>query len=385
MRILVLICISLFILSACTSQATVGGAVTEGEPTPIPTAIVPNVPIYQVERGDVTYQRRFSGRISPVVSMPLQFQIDGRILETYVTAGEDVTTDTVLAILDTGALAVELLAAEEELAIAQSLLDSAESQIKFDQAEALLNLDLAQLRLDYAIEQAGNPPSAADEFQIRERTIERDLTQITLNRLDSGVDPALRFDVIHAQQRVDSINVAISQAELIAPMDGRLTSITIGAGTQVVADESIGVIADLSKLEVTATLNPSELSELSEGMPVILQRFNLPDQVFDGTIAQLPQPYGTGTDDLVHVQFDTAPTLETFQVGDRLFFTVNIAEREDVLWLPASAIRRFSGRNFVVIQDGGIQQRIDVSLGLEGGDRVEILEGLEENQTVVGP
>ena len=56
-----------------------------------------------------------------------------------------------------------------------------------------------------------------------------------------------------------------------------------------------------------------------------------------------------------------------------------------MLWLPQSAIRQFSGRNFIVVQNEGVQQRVDVRLGLEGDGRVEILEGAEEGQTVIGP
>jgi multidrug efflux pump subunit AcrA (membrane-fusion protein) len=64
---------------------------------------------------------------------------------------------------------------------------------------------------------------------------------------------------------------------------------------------------------------------------------------------------------------------------------ITIAERKNVLWLPASAIRQFGGRDFVVVQEDGVERRVDVRLGLEGNDRVEILEGLEENQRVVAP
>jgi multidrug efflux pump subunit AcrA (membrane-fusion protein) len=53
--------------------------------------------------------------------------------------------------------------------------------------------------------------------------------------------------------------------------------------------------------------------------------------------------------------------------------------------LPIGAIRQFSGRNFVVIQDNGVERRVDVQLGLQGNERVEILEGLEENQRVIAP
>ena len=54
------------------------------------------------------------------------------------------------------------------------------------------------------------------------------------------------------------------------------------------------------------------------------------------------------------------------------------------MWLPPAAIRNFEGRNFVVIQEGDAQRRQDVKLGVKNEDQVEILEGLEEGQTIVG-
>ncbi|UCC61429.1 MAG: secretion protein HlyD, partial [Anaerolineae bacterium] len=59
-------------------------------------------------------------------------------------------------------------------------------------------------------------------------------------------------------------------------------------------------------------------------------------------------------------------------------------EKDDVLWLPPAAIRTFQGREFVIVQEADRQRRADVQIGIESQDRVEILEGLEEDQIVVG-
>ena len=156
-------------------------------------------------------------------------------------------------------------------------------------------------------------------------------------------------------------------------------------GEPVVAFEPIALVADLSVLEVTDEMDADDLSELAEGMPLLIKRAALPGNVYPGKIASLPAPYGLATDDLVHVAFDEQPPADEFKVGDRMNFTVVIEERDDVLWLPSSAIRQFSGRNFIVVQQEGIQRRVDVRLGLEGDGRVEILQGAEEGQTVIGP
>lgn len=385
MRFIVILLLGLSLLTGCASQATFGDAITQGEPTAIPTPVVPSKPVYQVERGKIVYERRFFGRIAPVITEEIAFEIDGRVLEILVERGATVNEGDVLARLDTRALESQLLNAEEELAIAQSIFESADSQVRYDSQRAQLNLEMAQLRLDHAVEQAADPPSADDTLNISLRTIERDLAQVSLDEFTSGVDPQLRFDVTRAQKRVDEIQAAIVKTELVAPMSGRLVYFSPDPGEPMIAYEPIAVVADLSVLEITDEMDADDLSELAEGMTLSIKRASLPGNVYSGAIASLPSPYGLSTDEYVHVAFDEQPPLDEYQVGDRMEFTVKIEERDDVLWLPISAIRQFSGRNFIVVQNEGVQRRVDVRLGLEGDGRVEILEGAEENQTVIGP
>jgi multidrug efflux pump subunit AcrA (membrane-fusion protein) len=63
---------------------------------------------------------------------------------------------------------------------------------------------------------------------------------------------------------------------------------------------------------------------------------------------------------------------------------ITLEQKDNALWLPPAAIRTFQGRDFVVIQDGAAQRRVDVKLGIKGEDRVEVLEGVQEGQVVVG-
>jgi multidrug efflux pump subunit AcrA (membrane-fusion protein) len=65
-------------------------------------------------------------------------------------------------------------------------------------------------------------------------------------------------------------------------------------------------------------------------------------------------------------------------------FRRNWSAKDNVLWLPPQALRVFDGRRFAVVQDGNDQRRVDVKVGIQTADRVEIEEGLEEGQTVVG-
>jgi hypothetical protein len=64
--------------------------------------------------------------------------------------------------------------------------------------------------------------------------------------------------------------------------------------------------------------------------------------------------------------------------------TVILENKPGVLWLPPQAIRIYEGRRFVVVQDGEGQKRVDVKVGIESPERVEIEQGLTAGQVVVG-
>jgi len=64
---------------------------------------------------------------------------------------------------------------------------------------------------------------------------------------------------------------------------------------------------------------------------------------------------------------------------------VQLASKEGVLWLPPDAIRSAGGRTFVIINSDSGPKRVDVEIGLQTRDMVEIISGLEEGQVVVGP
>jgi HlyD family secretion protein len=64
---------------------------------------------------------------------------------------------------------------------------------------------------------------------------------------------------------------------------------------------------------------------------------------------------------------------------------VQLASKEGALWLPPEAIRSAGGRTFVIINSDSGPKRVDVEIGLQTRDKIEIISGLEEGQIVVGP
>lgn len=385
---LLLITLYCLLLAACASPDRRTGPAVD-EPTPIPTPVAAAKTTYTVERGDVVYEQTVSGRVVPLVEAPLVFPMDGVVKEVFFEREDLVQAGEIIAELDTAPLEEELLLAQAQLAIAQTRLTTTQTQLGIDRRRAELAVTLAQLDLDFAVSQAGGFPSPQQQYQIDRLTVLLELAQLDFQELNDTVDPALQADVDQAALHVAELEQAIENAVLVAPLEGRIFSLRLSPGRAVTAAESVGSVADLSQYEISASISPSQMNGLSEGMPVTISLSSRPGEAYTGYIRQLPYPFGSGSqdaeDDSVRITFDTPEMAAAFAVGDRVTITIRVAEQVGVLWLPPAAIREFNGRMFVVIQDDqGNQRRVDVTLGLDGGDRIEIVEGVQEGEVVVG-
>lgn len=339
----------LILLSACSSAAQ-----EIPTPTAIPRPVVPTQPTYEVQRGDVTTQFQFVGRIRPVVEEQLTFRLDGRVRNVYVRQGDTVTAGQVLADLET--------------------LDELENQQAMDD----LNIQRAQIYLDTArlhqqlTEVGEDTPTKPIEVAIRANEVQ--LAQIALDEVMIGVSN--RESVIEA-------------AKIVAPFDGQIMTVGISPGMVVNAFASGIVIADVSGLEVVATLRRAEVEDLTENMEAVVSPVNRPGDSIGGVIRRLPYQ-GTiadaeaASDDTVRVTLEASPDEMGLALNDRVNVTIPLQNQIGVLWLPPQAIRTFEGRRFVVVREGDVEQRVDVRLGLQNQDRVEITEGLTEGQIVVG-
>ncbi|MCC6458601.1 MAG: efflux RND transporter periplasmic adaptor subunit [Caldilineaceae bacterium] len=356
-------------------------------PTPIPTAVVPIKPTYTVQRGELVSQLEFSGRVSPEVEEKLFFRADGRVRTVLSKRNDMVTKGQILAELEIDALERELESAQLELERAQVRLEQAQGDHDYQVAVAQANLDMAQLRL-----QAMQGGAAPDRNAIAIQEKEVELAALDVQRLTEGIDPLLASDVTRAELAVSKLNAEIAESQITAPFDGQLLSIALTPGQAVTAYAPVATVADIEHLEVSAELVSNQMDKLSEGMTASIFLTSRPGVTLNGVVRQLPYPYGSGgrgqtvedMDKSTRVTIEASPDEQGFNLGDLVRVTVELERKADVLWLPPQALRIFDGRRFAVLQDGDVQRRVDVTVGIETPERVEIKAGLEEGQTVVG-
>ena len=340
-------------LASCGNQAVI-----EVTPTPFPTPVRPT---FTVQRGDITVEAKLSGRVEPLALETAFFQIGGQVREVYANVNDVVTKGQLLG----------------ELSEAQELRAKAD-ETRRTVRRAQIDLEIAQLTLD----QYKSQGRSADEIKIQELQVE--LAQMKLDEtLESlGIDPNTPV--------LDDLDAQVAQARVFAPADGTIIA-AVNVGRNVTPETPAFVLGDPKKLEVVATLDASkgdnEVKEMFEGMPVAVALDADTNVKLTGKIRQLPSPYGTGPSDegVIHVVIDSPPSSSTYQSGDKVTLVVLLANKQGALWLPPDAIRSAGGRTFVIVNSEGGPKRVDIEIGLQTRDRVEIVSGLEEGQVVVGP
>jgi len=369
---------SALLLSSALAACGTGGQAAAPTPTPLPLQPAIEKAVYTVERGDIVEELRLSGRVAAVRQDDLSFAEAGNVATIDVRATEAITEGRLLMELNQGDRLNELAGAELILDRAKLSLARNQERQQFAIRRAELDLEEAQTLLRLA--------GSAGERQLAELGVER--AELNLEEARASTDEDLENEVAQAQLEYDRIKAQVDAGRLYAPYDGEVAEIGVEPGTSVEAFQPVITVMDPGEREIRVEDAASgDLARLSPQQPVTLRFSRYQDTPVEGIIERLPQSATSAqstvrADTAVHISFD--PGDLELDIGDLVEVLVTLQRKDGVLWLPPQAVRTFQGRRFVVVQDGDRQRRADVKLGIAGPDRVEIVEGLEEGQKVVG-
>ncbi len=225
------------------------------------------------------------------------------------------------------------------------------------------------------------------------KALDGELARLDYEKLLRGINPSFENAVKTAQANLKEAEEKLTDAKLIAPFDGRVLSISIKRGSNAEPFKQVAVIAQLDDLELTANLGTTELEKLSVDQEVLVKIRNRPEETLSGFVRTLPYPFGGGSggdegqdgEKVVRIAIDSDKHPDVaLKLGELADLEVRLEVKRDALWVSPNAIRRFQGRRFVVVQEDGGQRRVDVLVGIESEQRVEILEGVEAGDVIIG-
>ena len=224
------------------------------------------------------------------------------------------------------------------------------------------------------------------DISILEKEVQRQ--RLNLGKIKNSIDPNLEKTVEVTRLTLERLSKQLGRAQIVSPFDGKLTAARLTVGGNVRALDPVVVIAKPGALEGAADLSAERLTDVTAGMTVTITLNNQPGKTFTGVVRRLP-PLSASAAGSINQDKSLRITIQdaegALKDGDLARCLIITAKKASVLWLPPQAVRNFQGRRFVVVKEADGERRADVKLGLQSEDRLEILSGVLEGQTVVSP
>ena len=240
--------------------------------------------------------------------------------------------------------------------------------------------------------QAGSDALALAQARNKVAQAEYDLAKAkdSLSKIVAGPEAKA---VQLAQSRYDAAKATLAQAEatlaaatMVAPFDGTVISVGAEVGDEVSSGVSVVTLADLSKLEVLATVDESDISGVAVGQAAAITFDAFPGKKMSGRVLEVPLE-GSLVQSVVSyavpLSLEGAAGL-ALKSGMTANVKVQVGSRQNALLLPVLAVKQGTDGNVVLLQGASaatVETRVET--GLSDGTYVEVLRGLNEGDKVV--
>ena len=290
-------------------------------------------------------------------------KIIGRVVELPVDEGDTIAAGDIIAVLDSEDLQASVRLAEASLNEARARLADAER-------EFARQADLVQDRLT---------SQALYDAALTQREVALAQVGTAEARLNSA-QATLDYTVVRAPIDGVVIERNIEMGEMVAP----------GGFTSQQSTGSIVRIADPASLEVEADINESYIARLQLGQRASIRVDAVPGFEYSGRLRQIV-PTADRQRAVVQVKV-SIDNIDERLVPDMsctvTFLEEGIDETELIqppkLLVPEQAIQYAGGAAFLFQVGDGQLRRVRVALGEASDGRVEVLEGVQGGETIVG-
>lgn len=230
------------------------------------------------------------------------------------------------------------------------------------------------------------------------KTEENNMKQVLRER--DEMDPmdfeAKQIAFEEKRQKLVDMDEEISKATLVAPFSGTIVSLSVQKGDTIKAYAPIAIVADTALITPAAKLTKTELEKVAPGLEAVVNISSVGS--FKGSIKQLPVKStendgggggGTGNEpkperpeDFMIIDAEGLP--EGLNRGTPISINIITKRTENAVVIPPSTLRSIGSRTYVQVVDEDGKREVDVEVGQQTATDVEILQGLEPGQKVVG-
>ena len=290
-----------------------------------------------------------SGTLNPAQIAEVRAQVPGMVSSIRADRGDAVRAGQVMAVLDAQGIRSGAAGARAQVAAAQA------------------NLALANQRYESArtLYEAGA------------------MSRIDFQTAEAGLESA-RAQLAAAQAQAAGASESARQATITAPFAGEVSARNVNVGEAVNPGQPLFTVVNASTLELNGQIPVQDAGRVARGQTVEFTLDAYPGRVFKGVVERI-EPVADPATRRVGVYLRLANPERSLVGG--LFATGRIitGASDDVLVIPASAVRTDGGATYVWVVEDGTLQRQPVTIGGQDVARgiVSVASGLEAGQQVL--
>ncbi len=319
------------------------------------------VEAYAVQQRDITPEAIYTGRLLPMRSAELRFDLTGQLRVRSVEPGMQVRKGDEMLVLDDRDFMDQDRTARAELELEQRYVER--DRVRLKQVTRQRDLQRKESeRLRELNQKALVSQSALNAAEQMLAGIESE--KASLEAMVHGADQRLELKQVAA----DRARRDLERTRLVAPFDGQVNTVDVEVGDRITGDQPVMTVIDSSALDFYVEVDGETAAALELG------------QMLDVEVDQRQVP---GT--LVALRADPDPRTYTFALrvripgdaalsGQLARVRLPLSSLRGVLVVPVAAVRvEISGQSVFRIE-GDRLQRVDVSLGPRVGE-LQVIEG----------
>jgi membrane fusion protein, heavy metal efflux system len=316
------------------------------------TTPVPEVTVAKVERAPITQNLIVSGNLAALPNRDAKVAalVPGRIARVLVVEGDRVKEGQSLAEIESTLLREQERQAEAAVAQARASVDNA--RLAAQREENLLSRGISSRK------------------EVEDARTQLAVNTATLNQAEAGLATA-RAQVVRAIVR--------------APFAGTVVKRFAAAGEQVdgTAAQPVVEVAQIETLELMATVPAARLAEIRSGEAFSFETNAAPDRKFPARVVSILPAVDPATNNgTVRIRVENAK--QQLKLGQYLSIDLPVKQNGPRLLVPRQAVYPDeSGEPHVYRVAGNEAMSVAIKLGVQSGDKAEILEGVQEGDTVV--
>jgi RND family efflux transporter MFP subunit len=341
---------------------------------------LPRVEVLAVQRAAATSDLDLPGNIQAITEAPILARADGYIKSRSADIGDHVRAGQLVAEIEAPELDQQVVQAKATLEQAQATLE----QAKANHQQGTSNEELARItaeRWKNLVAKGAVSRQDNDTYQAQYNA-----QVANLDALAKAV-AAAQSNVNAAQANVARLSELQSYRMVRAPFDGLITLRNVDVGALVNSGNTLLFrIAQTGTLRIYVDVPQSYSEQVHTGFPARITVSNIPGRTFPGTVTRMADSLDPASRTmLVEVQVPNSDGALLPGMYARVDLrSLRGGAASTPILVPGDAIiARGSGTEVAVVGPDHIVHIVKVEVGRDYGDRVEVLNGLREGDTIV--